>query len=269
MKKLISGLLVCAMLFSFAACGGADGNVGKIDADVVMPGDDYVLYKETATITGVVRLHEYNDKGHVTKISHIQPDGSFEDEIYDYTYNADGSYSFFKTGWGTEYIEKFDNKGRLVERINDPDSSRQKSLTYVYNDDNTVNYEKRDADGYIEMLEKMYYDENGLLVKTEHFRSDGLLLAYTEYSYDEYGNETTHIQYTPEGEKNSNNATYVWTQEYDEYGRLVKVEKRDTAIGGLYHEETHIYDDEARTYTETSETGKYVREYRPLSECIK
>ncbi len=287
MKKIITFLIACMVILCLAACndgsgsatqnGSAGENVGKIedkagkkDANAFIPDDSYVIYKQTSTKTGVVWIYEYNEKGHVTKIAHTYPDGrSSEDEIYDYTYNDDGSYSFHKTGWGSEYIHKYDAKGRLVEEIIDPNNRRVVTNTYTYVNDTTVDYVSRTNEGLTRQKDRNYYDGNGLLTKAEHFRSDGLLLAYTVYSYDENGNETTHTQYTPEGEINSNNAVYEWEQDYDEYGRLTRKAQRHTATGGFQHEEVYEYDDVARTYKVIITTGVTVYEYRPLSECIK
>lgn len=286
MKKILVLLAACIAVLSFASCdeekgavksdGNAVQNVGSIDEkknetnkNVFMPDDSYVLYKETYTKTNVVTIHEYDEKGNPTKITKTKANGEIEETIFENTYNADGSYSVHETGRWSEYIREYDKEGRLVKEITEPDSSMMRTDTYVYGENGIVNYESRDRDGYLKIMDIQHYNDKGLLDRVEHYLSNGKLYAQTQYLYDEYGHETTHYKLTPEGEKDDNNATYTWTHEYDEYGRIINIEKRDDAIGGLYFKETYEYFDEERMYkVHSSTTGVNEREYRPLSECI-
>lgn len=283
MKKIFALLLCCMAIFSFASCDEKsvkeDGkanpeNVGKVedkvDKNVLIPDDNYVLYKETYTKTNVVKIHEYNDKGHLTKIVKTKADGTVEETNFDYTYNADGSYSVHEKSEWTEHIREYDEKGRLIKEINEPGSKNlMKTYTYSYGEDGVVHRETIDYDGRVRHIEKHTYNDKNLLERIDQSYNDGTPIGSIVYYYDENGNETKHSFFSPEGERTSNDAEYVWTQEYDEYGRIINIEKRDTAIGGLYHKETYEYFDEQRMYKVTSITGVYEREYRPLAECIK
>ena len=133
MKRIIAFLAAVILAAGLTACGGEKvppgsgesagrENVVKVDANVFIPDDTYVIYKESSTKTGVELFYEYNSNGHVTKIAHTYPDGRVEDELYEYTYNSDGSYSFHKTGWGSEYTRSFDEKGRITEEVRSPGS---------------------------------------------------------------------------------------------------------------------------------------------------
>lgn len=284
MKKIFALLLCCLAIFPLASCDeksqNADGkanseNVGKVenkvDKNVFIPDDNYVLYKETDTKRNIVKIYEYNDRGHLTKIIKTSADGSVEDDtIFTNTYNADGSYSVHEKGKWTESIREYDNKGRLVKEIDEPGSKNlMKTYTYSYGEDGIVHRETIDYDGRVRHIEKHTYNDKNLLERIDQSYNDGTPIGSIVYYYDENGNETKHSFLSPEGERTSNDAEYVWTQEYDEYGRIVNIEKRDTAIGGLYHKETYEYFDKERMYKVTSITGVYEREYRHLSECIK
>lgn len=286
MRKILAVLLALVAMLCLASCeeekgvvksdgnavqnvGGMDEKTNETNKNVFIPDDSYVLYKETYTKTNVVQLYEYNDRGHLTKITKTKADGEVEVTTLDYTYNDDGSYSVHELGEWSEYIREYDKEGRLVKEIIEPDSKNMmRTETYVYGENGIVNFESRDRDGYVKIMDIQHYNDRGLLDRVEHYLSNGKLYAQTQYLYDEYGHETTHYKLTPEGEKDDNNATYTWTHEYDDYGRILKIEKRDDAIGGLYHQETYEYFDEECIYKVHSITGVYEREYRPLSECI-
>lgn len=281
MKKIFALLLVLTTLFAFASCDEKESvtsdepnaeAVGEIkdmndkkDESVFIPDNTYVICKETNTKSGAVKLYEYNDHGHLAKIVN----GDVEETIFDYTYNDDGSYTVHEKGKWSESIREYDSQQRLIKEISEPDSSLEKTDIYTYLDNGIVNVEIRDRDDRVKNIETHTYNDKGLLVKREQYRSDGVMIAYIEFYYDDNGYETSHSYFAPNGDKASNDAVYEWTVEKDEYGRVVNVEKRDTAIGGLYHKETYEYFDEERMYKITSITGLYEYEYRPVSDCIK
>ena len=287
MKRLLTLIATLMVMFCLASCdedsnvtvkdnasgnsvGNVESNEAKNNKNVFIPDDSYVLYRETYTKTDVIKIYEYNEKGHVTRVIKNKPDGSTEETIYTNTYNSDGSYSVHEKGPYVENIMEYDNQGRLVVEINEPDSkSMMKKNTYTYADNGIVYVVTTDFNGYVKNKETRHFNKDGLLELSEHYLSNDKLYARMKYEYDEYGNETTHYQINSEGEKDSNNMVFTWTQEYDEYGRLVKKEKRDTAINAVNYNEIYEYNDEARTYTVNSSTSVFDKEYRPLAECIK
>lgn len=278
MKKLITLLFVCLILCTLTACDKEENNVsekdvnvsvenventvGKVDKNVFIPDDNWVLYKLT-TKMGYVRIHEYNDKGHLVKMTVTAPNGDVDEDIYTYTYNPDGSYSYEKDGYSGYKSAKYDAQGRIIEES----LSNDKTRVYVYNDDNTVDCTDYTKDGYIYQIEKRFYNDKELLEKSEHYISNGKMLAYKLYYYDEYGNETTNNTFTPEGDKASNDAVYVWEMEFDEHGRLIKKVKGVPETGGFASEVIYNYDDENRIYTTSSVTAREDCEYRHYMDC--
>jgi hypothetical protein len=273
MKKITVLFLSLLLLFTFISCDeekeikGEDNkkteNVGKIEEKKVpTPDEEYVLYKETYTKTGAVKLYEYNDKGHLTRVTHNYPDGRTEEDLYEYTYNDDGSYSMHQDGYLiTEKTSEYDSNGRLTKET---DSRYTSVFTYG---DNTVECKKTNTDGatvnwYVETL-----DEDGRIIKHEDFAVNGESFGYILFIYDENGNETAQEKYTPEGEKNGGNAVYEWTEEYDEYGRITRKVKGVPATGGYAREELYEYDENGGMCKMT--VGSTIYEYRPLSECEK
>ncbi len=283
MKKILALVLCCMAIFALVSCNEksvkSDGkanseNVGKIDdkidENVLIPDDSYVLYKETYTSTGVDLIYEYNEKGHLTKIVKTLPDTRVEETTLEYTYFEDGGYTVHEKSQSTEHIRTFDKDGRLIKEIREPESKRlMRCDTYTYGDDGIVYMESRDIEDEVKRVEKHTYNEKNLMVKLEQFLEDGTPIGSVEYYYDENGNLTKNSFVSPNGERNSNDAEFKWTQEYDKYGRLVKKEKRDTANNGLSYDEIYEYNDEEGAYTVTSETALFKREYRPLSICIR
>lgn len=280
MKKIIALLLMLATVFCLVACNedtDAESDA-KVNTDAVgevsveeekkapTPDEEYVLWKETSTKNGLERLYEYNEKGHLTRVLHNYPDGRVEEDLYEYTYNDDGSYSVYEDGYIiSEKLSKYDAEGRLVEQIQGPSNVNHEITTYTYAD-NTVEIITKDQDGYIKSWRVETY-ENDLLVKYETFLSNGESTGYFLYLYDENGNQTAQETYTPDGVKNSNNAVYVWTEEYDEFGRVIEKTKNVPETGGYARKEIYEYDEKGGMCKMT--VGISIYEYRPLSECIK
>ena len=280
MKKIIALLLMLATAFCLVACNeDTDAeSEAKVNTDAVgevsidegkkapTPDEEYVLWKESSTKTGVEKIYEYNEKGHLTRVLHNYPDGRVEEDLYEYTYNDDGSWSVHEDGYLiTEKLSKYDAEGRLVEQIHSPSNVKHEITTYTYND-NTVEIITKDQDGHVKKWRVETY-ENGLLVKHETFLSNGVSTGYYLYRYDEKGNETAQEAYTPDGVKNGGNAVYEWTEEYDEYGRVIEKTKNYPETGGYARQELYEYDEKGGMCKMT--VGISIYEYRPLSECIK
>lgn len=272
MKKIAILLLSALLLIAFASCNeeevktesGKTETVGKIEEEkkAPVPDEEYVLYKETATKTGVVRLYEYNDKGHLTRTLHTYPDGRVEEDLYEYTYNDDGSYTVHQDGYLiTEKTSEYDTEGRLVKET---ESRYTTVYTYI---DNTVECKATNTDGAITTWYVDTLDQDGRIIKSEYFYANGKSSGYILYIYDEKGNETAQEHYTAEGVKNGGNAVYVWTEEYDEYGRVIKKTKNIPETGGYARKELYEYDEKGGMCKMI--VGNTIYEYRPLSECIK
>ncbi|MBR5538856.1 MAG: hypothetical protein IKU61_03050 [Clostridia bacterium] len=283
MKKLLSVLFAVIILCSLAACGGngsadvtADGegagenSVGNVEENASktapVPDEEYVLYKETGTKSNIVRDYVYNSDGRLSKIVKTGNNGSVSETVFEYTDLADGGYTVYEKGEYTDYIRKYDAEGRLVEEIEEPEDDAETTV-YTYGENGVVDAKTfedgRLSDHWVRTF------EDGLVMKEEQYLSNGNLLGYIEYHYDENGNETTHKFYNSDGEQTIANSIYYWIEEYDSFGRIIKTQKRDVAIDGLYFEEIYEYDENGGMCKATSMTGGYVREYRPLSECIK
>lgn len=273
MKKIIILTLTLILLATFISCDekekenkeeAVSGILEKEEEEknIPTPDEEYLLYKETLTKTGAVKLYEYNDKGDLTRVTHNYPDGRIEEDLYEYTYNDDGSYSVHQDGYLiTEKTSEYDAFGRLVKEI----ESRYTSV-FTYGD-NTVECKKTNTDGATVSWYVQTLGEDGRIMKHEDFAVNGESLGYILFIYDENGNETAQEKYTPEGEKNGGNAVYEWTEEYDEYGRIIRKVKGFPATGGYAREELYEYDEKGGMCKMT--VGNTVYEYRPISECIK
>ncbi len=276
MKKIILLAFALVLLFSFVSCDKEEvKNDEKPSTDAVSgiteeekepevptPDEEYLLYKETYTKTGAVKLYEYNDKGQLTRVTHNYPDGRIEEDLYEYTYNDDGSYSVHEDGYLImEKTSEYDAEGRLI-KVTD---SRYTTV-YTYGD-NTIECKATNDNGAITTWYVNTLGDDGRVIKREDFYANGKSSGYLLYIYDEKGNETAQEKYTPEGEKNGGNAVYVWTEEYDEYGRVVEKTKNVPETGGYARKELYEYDENGGMCKMT--VGNTVYEYRPISECIK
>lgn len=274
MKKFLFLLLSALLFISFVSCNeeevkkdnkktDAVGNIEKEEENKApVPDEEYVLYKETYTKTNVVKLYEYNDKGHLTRVTHNYTDGRVEEDLYEYTYNADGSYTVHQDGYLiSEKTSEYDAESRLVKEV----ESRYVSI-YTYNG-NTVELKKTNDDGALVKWSVDTLDEEGKVIKTESFIANGESTGYILYIYDEKGNETAQEKYTPDGQKNGGNSVYEWTEEYDDYGRITRKVKGIPSTGGYAREELYEYDENGGMCKMT--VGNSIYEYRPLSECIK
>ncbi len=275
MKKIIVFALALVLLFSFVSCDKEDVKANeKPNTDAVSgiteeekepkvptPDEEYVLWKETSTKTNVERIYEYNDKGHLTRVWHNYPDGRVEEDLYEYTYNADGSYTVHEDGYLlSEKTSEYDTEGRLIKTT---DSRYTTIYTYA---GNTVECKATNDNGAITTWYVNTLDDDGKVIKREDFFANGKSSGYLLYIYDEKGNETAQEKYTPEGEKNGGNAVYVWTEEYDDYGRVIEKTKNIPETGGYARKELYEYDEKGGMCKMT--VGISVYEYRPLSECI-
>ena len=285
MKKLIIAALAILLVFTFASCDSEEGadvkpnnteTVGNIEADgeeaekkAPVPSEEYLLWRETGIKTKLVKLYEYNEKGHLTKVTYNYPDGRVKEDIYEYTYDPDGSYSVHEDGHLiSEKLSKYDAEGRLIEVNDGPGEVRYNITTYTYGD-STIELVKKDQDGYIKDWKIQTLNADGLIVKEEQLGSDGRSFGWLLYIYDENGNETAVEHYNAEGEKSMANAVYVWTEEYDEYGRVTRRVKGIPETGGYAKEELYEYDENGGMCKMTSSASNTVCEYRPISECIK
>lgn len=273
MKKIIILTLTLILLATFVSCDekekenkeeAVSGIVEKEEEEkkAPTPDEEYVLYKETYTKNGSNAVYEYNEKGHLTKVLHNYPDGRTEEDLYEYTYNDDGSYTVHQDGYLiSEKTSEYDTEGRLVKEI-----EGRYTTVYTYSE-NTVEFKKTNDDGALVAWYVNTLDDDGKIIKAESFIANGESTGYILYIYDEKGNETAQEKYTPEGEKNGGNAVYEWTEEYDEYGRVIEKTKNVPETGGYARKELYEYDEKGGMCKMT--VGNTVYEYRPLSECIK
>ncbi len=274
MKKIVILLMSALLTLTFVSCNEEEvktddkktetvGNIEKEEEKKApVPDEEYVLYKETYTKTNVVKLYEYNDKGHLTRVTHNYSDGRVEEDLYEYTYNDDGSWSVHQDGYLiTEKTSQYDTEGKLIKETD----SRYTSV-YTYSG-NTMECKTTNTDGATVTWYVNTLDEEGRVIKSEDFVANGVSTGYILYLYDEKGNETAQEKYTPEGEKNGGNAVYVWTEEYDEYGRVVEKTKNIPETGGYARKELYEYDEKGGMCKMI--VGNTIYEYRPLSECIK
>ena len=295
MKKSIALILAILILSCLCACGGGDttstdakaennklDGVGSVTESVAdntaapttapapteptykpLPNADYLIYKRTDMDSDDTYVYEYNDKGHISKLTLYQANTgeTFEYE-YTYTYNDDGSFKveYLDIVWDT--VEEYDANGFLVKK----DKSKHKYVTEYVNDENG-----NPVEVYLNgSLENSYeYDENGQVTKECYYDGTGPLAKWYEYTYNDFGYITEKKYYLDYGNDVFGDGEYLWEYEYDAQGRIVKAfsafEEYNTKVNRYHYE----YDEAGNLskYTDFDEKMEY--EYRPKTELIR
>jgi YD repeat-containing protein len=228
-----------------------------------VPSEQYVLYKMYYTDSPNYFIYEYNEKGHETKKTCYYPNGDTRVTTYEYTYNADGSYTVDDDSLGSVYRE-YDAKGRMV-LADDGDQT----TTYVYDDkDNVIEKKTVSVRGVVRSWTKTTYRENGIPEKEQYYYEDGTPARWNEYTYDEATGWVQMISYDENGEKQDEYSPYVWEYEYDEFGRLTMETKKNPERGGTFEKYTYEYDEAGGMCKKTDVTQETIYEYKPLSQCL-
>ncbi len=238
MKKLLSLLLVFALILALAACSSkkdADGDNGQTDGSSEAegattdsfsekePSDNadkaekrrvYSGYTRTDGDSGDVSIIEkYTFEG--TRVTAINVDGQTADIKYDEA----GSVATVTHEDRVLYTLKWDDKGDICE------------LTTYYSDDTVkTTLFQRDAEGrairedekdgggeHIRTIEHTY-DERGNLTSELYINKDGEKTVDTKRIYDEHGNVVQRIGIDFEE---------VYVNEYDGAGNLISVTNDD------------------------------------------
>lgn len=278
-----------------AACGGNDGdktgdsgknkgnvgteNVGDIadsgdegevqdkeekeEKKAPVPSEVYVLYKVSYTDSPNYSIYEYNEKGHEVKKTVYYSDGRTKESTYEYTYNADGSYTRIPDGSTYKY-EEYDAKDRRISYFDGDET-----VTYVYDDNDNIIEEKHvSVRDVVRSWTKSTYRENGICEKVQYYYEDGTPARWNEYTYDEQTGWIQMISYDENGEMQDEYSPYVWEYEYDEYNRVTMETKKNPERGGVFEKYTYEYDEAGGMCKKTDTTQETIYEYKPLSQCL-
>lgn len=196
----------------------------------------------------------YDTQGNEITSHHYGGDGvlkSWEEATYDENGSKLTSVSYDDDGsvrWRWEY--EYDASGNKVKSLYYDDGEDMLSGWYEYSYDSQGNeVERRDYDenDALEGIARREYDEDGNEVLFQYYNGDEELDSWTEYEYDGQGNELSSSGYEADGtlsdwsetayddhgysvshiwtyspEEEDSYHTYIYQNEYDEEGNIVR-----------------------------------------------
>ena len=169
----------------------------------------------------------YDENGSLLTFVSYDDDGSVRWH-YEYEYDTAGNKS--KTlsydendnpdGW-SEYV--YDSEGNEVERRDyDENDALEGIARREYDEDgNQVLFQYYNGDEELDSWTEYEYDGQGNELSSSGYEADGTLSDWSETAYDDHGYSVSHIwTYSPEEEDSY--YTYIYQNEYDEEGNIVR-----------------------------------------------
>ena len=147
---------------------------------------------------------------------------------------------------GCEFFD-FGTNYRLTKSYRyESDGTLSRTVTYTYIEDNIREKGQFDyADSSRDDPYELYvYDDNGLMLKTSHFSSDGILNYYVDYTYNSSDLMTQYIFVFPDAEPE---IVIKHTFEYDSEENLTRVYKYNPS-GELSTYVIYTYDGKQLAY---------------------
>lgn len=180
---------------------------------------------------GVLKSWEeatYDENGSkLTSVSY-DDDGSVRWH-YEYEYDASGNKvkslyyddgEDILSGW---YEYSYDSQGNEVERRDyDENDALEGIARREYDEDgNQVLFQYYNGDEELDSWTEYEYDGQGNELSSSGYEADGTLSDWSETAYDDHGYSVSHIwTYSPEEEDSYH--TYIYQNEYDEEGNIVR-----------------------------------------------
>lgn len=169
----------------------------------------------------------YDENGSLLTFVSYDDDGSVR---WHYEYEYDTAGNKIKTlsydendnpdGW-SEYV--YDSEGNEVERRDyDENDALEGIARREYDEDgNQVLFQYYNGDEELDSWTEYEYDGQGNELSSSGYEADGTLSDWSETAYDDHGYSVSHIwTYSPEEEDSY--YTYIYQNEYDEEGNIVR-----------------------------------------------
>lgn len=124
------------------------------------------------------------------------------------------------SGW---YEYSYDSQGNEVERRDyDENDALEGIARREYDEDgNQVLFQYYDGEEELDSWTEYEYDGQGNELSSSGYEADGTLSDWSETAYDDHGYSVSHIwTYSPEEEDSYH--TYIYQNEYDEEGNIVR-----------------------------------------------
>lgn len=170
----------------------------------------------------------YDENGsQLTSVSYDE-DGSVRWR-WEYEYDASGNKvkslyyddgEDMLSGW---YEYSYDSQGNEVERRDyDENDALEGIARREYDEDgNEVLFQYYNGDEELDSWTEYEYDGQGNELSSSGYEADGTLSDWSETAYDDHGYSVSHIwTYSPEEEDSYH--TYIYQNEYDEEGNIVR-----------------------------------------------
>ena len=170
----------------------------------------------------------YDENGsQLTSVSYDE-DGSVRWR-WEYEYDASGNKvkslyyddgEDMLSGW---YEYSYDSQGNEVERRDyDENDALEGIARREYDEDgNEVLFQYYNGDEELDSWTEYEYDGQGNELSSSGYEADGTLSDWSETAYDDYGYSVSHTwTYSPEEEDSYH--TYIYQNEYDEEGNIVR-----------------------------------------------
>lgn len=182
----------------------------------------------------------YDEDGNVTSMRFYDEEGNItwylsSDRVYDENGNVVSETWYDQDGNPSLYEYSYDEKGNLLTETRDGVLFHR--YEYVYNDSGKLTL-KKTFDSEDALSEEAYYDENGNVVKKVSYWG-GAISGWTEYTFDDNGNQTSYREYNADS---SVIWSAAWDTLFDENGRKTSVVGYNED-GSSYVKTEYVYDE--------------------------
>lgn len=170
----------------------------------------------------------YNEQGQLEQVIADGEENAFE---YLYEYYEDGSIKVaqrYENMDGTYEVQqelKFDENGNIYEQVNYSGGINRRAADhhfYTYDENGNMVKEEHFSDtGEIDFVKTYEYDAAGKLIEST-YTEYGFPEHHSVFYYNDFGYPSTEIEHTLDGERTG---LFLYSYEYDNTNTLVKVAK--------------------------------------------